>query len=1678
MIKKIITVFIFLLSVGLTYGQSISGIVNSYTAVTNLPVCNPCGGNCNTVTVASTTAFAIGDKVLIIQMKGASTDLTNTAAFGQVSNYAEAGNYEFKIIQSIAGSDITFTTGLSNTYNAAGFVQLVRVPIYANPTVTAPLTAQAWNGTTGGIIAIEVTGTLTLSANIDVRGLGFRGGISVTDGSAYPCGLLNYYYSGVNYDNAAPKGEGISEIITGYDLGKGAYANAGGGGNSHNGGGGGGSNGGSGGVGGNDYCSGTVLSGGIGGYALNTNSGAKAFLGGGGGAGHQNNDVGTSGGNGGGLIFIKANQIIGNGFTINASGMAALNTTGSGNDGAGGGGAGGTIKIETSSITTALSIFANGGKGGDMTNPSGGHAPGGGAGGGVICTSLAAIPALVTTQINGGARGIITADASSFGTSPGTNGVLSTSCLAIPPTGPKTITANLGSDVVLCNPISTNLSAGLSAPWYTYKWYLDDVLLSTQTASTLTAAAPGEYKVIVSSAGCLDGADSVNITTKAAIPNNVQFCAPPAQTVSLSVTGAGKYKWWNAATGGLDLAKGLAYAPTLSATQTFYVEDTATFSYGNFTPKTMLTSFNNRGWASNTYMAFNALTTFTIDSVTLNIRTYNTNTDNMVINLRQKGNPSILATKSLLVTGPCNCTQDYAVQFYLGFTVPPGNDYYLEYASGSVNVHWDQTGAAYPYSVTDIITITGPVDGSGNILSWAPTSYGFFYNWKISAGILCSRVPVTGTLFCPPPTCTTPTITSAATGTICSGVAQNYAITSSAPSSYAWTRAVVAGISNAVGSGSATPITETLTNTTAAAVVVRYIIIATTTTGACVGNPFNYDVTVNPTPTITSAATGTICSGIAQNYTITSVVPSSYAWTRAVVAGISNAIGSGAASPITETLTNTTLLPVVVRYIITPTSTMGSCPGTPFNYDVTVNPKPAITSAATGTICSGVAQNYAITSNVPSSYAWTRAVVAGISNAIGSGSATPITETLTNTTTAAVVVRYIITPTATTGGCVATAFNYDVTVNPKPAITSAATGNVCSGIAQNYAITSNVPSSYAWTRAVVAGISNAIGSGSATPITETLTNTTTAPVVVRYIITPTATTGGCIGTAFNYDVTVNPTPTITSAATGTICSGVAQNYAITSNIPSSYAWTRAVVAGISNAIGSGSATPITETLTNTTAAAVVVRYIITPTSTTGSCLGTPFNYDVTVNPAPVPSVTIATPSTTICAGTSITFTATPTNGGAAPTYVWKKNTVVIAGATGATYTTTTAVNGDSYTAVMTSNAVCPSGNPATSNAVVITVTSTVTAAVSITAAPAGAICAGTSVTFTASPGNGGAAPTYEWFINGATQGAPSTAAITFTRTTLVNGDAITVRMVSNSGCVVAPGTATSTAITMVVNPLVTPAVTIAVNPTGAICAGTSITFTATPTNGGAAPTYQWKKGGVDIAGATGVTYTTTTAANGDSYTVTMTSNANCASPLTATSTAIVTTVNPILVPGVTVSASPTTICTNGSTTFTAVPTNPGTTPVYQWLINTVVQAGQTTAIFTTTALTASADVVKVILTSNAVCATPLTATASMSVTVNTGIGAGVIGIDQTICYNTAPLTITQTGAPTSIVGVPTYTWESSLNGSTGLATIAGATGSTYTPPALTEIYMLDVLSQTQVHQHHVIQQRAMRFTLQ
>lgn len=384
---------------------NISGVVNSYYSVIETIPVKAC------VRVSSTAGLSLTTKVMIIQMKGAAINTPNSAAFGDTSSLANAGNYEFNYICYINGDSVFFTYNLLNSYTAStGKVQLITVAQYENATVTDTLKAKPWDNTTGtgGVIVLDVVDTLVLNAPVYADSSGFRGGLYVQTGGS--CTNLHsaYYYNAATTPthNGAYKGEAVADVIASQSGGRGAPANGGGGGNNHNNSGGGGANLTAGGLGGGNSSSTGCLATyrGMAGKALSNWNSTKIFSGGGGGAGHNNGGFSPSGGgNGGGIIFIHADTLISNGYKIAANGGRGGNSVG---DGAGGGGAGGTIIMDVNTYLDLVTIQSNGGAGGtsddDVTNNKCFGGGGGGSGGAVYFTAAAPAGTITMTAGAGG----------------------------------------------------------------------------------------------------------------------------------------------------------------------------------------------------------------------------------------------------------------------------------------------------------------------------------------------------------------------------------------------------------------------------------------------------------------------------------------------------------------------------------------------------------------------------------------------------------------------------------------------------------------------------------------------------------------------------------------------------------------------------------------------------------------------------------------------------------------------------------------------------------------------------------------------------------------------------------------------------------------------------------------------------------------------------------------------------------------------------------------------------------------------------------------------------------------------------------------------------------------------------------------------------------------------------
>ncbi|MGE0877595.1 MAG: beta strand repeat-containing protein [Acidimicrobiia bacterium] len=411
---------------------ALTGVVNSY-----YPGVGTAAAGAKSISVGtlsgggSATEIAAGDLLLVVQMQGATLGNASDNSFGTIGS---SGLYEYVVSTSpvVNGAVSVVGTnngGLVNTYEATAAItptgqhsfQVVRVPTYASATIGPELTAQAWNGSTGGVLALEVTGNLDwASQTVNVSGMGFRGGGSTSADGASGTDVSALAMAGSN--SLGSRGEGVggtpryvydgvsvTDLTSeGYPLGSAGItpaANGGGGGALVGGGGGGGAGYGQGGDGAWPTSASSGPSAG-GGDALSAYAAAgRVFLGGGGGAGTSKDAPSagsSSGGAGGGIVLVRATSMTGSG-TVQASGsdgVAGRNTIGP--NGGGGGGGGGTVVLSASSGLSSVTTVAQGGAG--ATGAPAAHAQagggrteyiwGGGGGGGLVRAT--GTPAAVT----------------------------------------------------------------------------------------------------------------------------------------------------------------------------------------------------------------------------------------------------------------------------------------------------------------------------------------------------------------------------------------------------------------------------------------------------------------------------------------------------------------------------------------------------------------------------------------------------------------------------------------------------------------------------------------------------------------------------------------------------------------------------------------------------------------------------------------------------------------------------------------------------------------------------------------------------------------------------------------------------------------------------------------------------------------------------------------------------------------------------------------------------------------------------------------------------------------------------------------------------------------------------------------------------------------------------------
>jgi hypothetical protein len=311
-------------------------------------------------------------------------------------------------------------------------------------------------------------------------------------------------------------------------------------------------------------------------------------------------------------------------------------------------------------------------------------------------------------------------------------------------------------------------------------------------------------------------------------------------------------------------------------------------------------------------------------------------------------------------------------------------------------------------------------------------------------------------------------------------------------------------------------------------------------------------------PSMTSAATKTICSGAGAALSLTAgnpgSIPASYSWTVQSQSGVTGAssgsVGNG--GQLNQALTVSSADTGRANYVVTPlaflninNSNIGTCAGTTQTVGINVVPIPTANTPSPNnpTICSATAPGIAMTSNTTGTtndFTWTVVNNSPASGGTASSAngVTSINQTLSTTSAGPGTVVYTVTPRASLNSvyCSGSTFTQTVTVVSKPTLTVTSTpsdDSVCTGYPINLALANNTTgagtNSWTWTATNGTNVSGATACSTAcsTPINQTLTNSGTPHSTATYVITPAYTYNSvvCTGTAVNKIIKVSSKPT-------------------------------------------------------------------------------------------------------------------------------------------------------------------------------------------------------------------------------------------------------------------------------------------------------------------------------------------------------------------------------------------------------------------------------------------------------------------------------------------------------------------------------------------------------------------------
>ncbi|MBE0648411.1 MAG: hypothetical protein IH596_11565, partial [Bacteroidales bacterium] len=270
-------------------------------------------------------------------------------------------------------------------------------------------------------------------------------------------------------------------------------------------------------------------------------------------------------------------------------------------------------------------------------------------------------------------------------------------------------------------------------------------------------------------------------------------------------------------------------------------------------------------------------------------------------------------------------------------------------------------------------------------------------------------------------------------------------------------------------------------------------------------------------------------------------------------------------------------------------------------------------------------------------------------------------------------------------------------------------------------------------------------------------------------------TGSCI-TIDSIEILYDSIPVVTNDPLfKVICSGESTNILLTSSVlNTTFSWNATGSSPIVTGFFSGTGNTINQILTNSGSVLETVFYWITPVI--ANCIGDSVQFSVDVTPEDSVLISIVSSTDSVCEGIPVAFTGTTINGGSTPSFHWQVNGIN-QGINNAVFIYSPSVNDTISCILSSSDTVCITNNPATSNEIIMTVIPLLPISISISPS-ANPVCGGIPVTFTATSVNGGTNPNYQWKVNGTNAGTNSPI---FTYVPMTNNQ-ITCILTSSESC--------------------------------------------------------------------------------------------------------------------------------------------------------------------------------------------------------------------------------------------------------------------------------------------------------